>query len=187
MQAIGSAEFSRLVFVDGLPPKGKSFAVAADWSERAALARRFGILEVGRLMVDGVVDNVRGGTAVRLCAHLSADVTQTCVVSLAAVRQKIEVDFVRLFGPHAPSDAEAAAEIHFDEADDEIDALHAGRIDVGEIAAEQLALELDPYPRAPDAERALLPNDPQRGSAASSPFSELGKLALDGNSRKKSK
>lgn len=187
MQPIALAEFSRPVLVDGLTAKGKAFAAAADTRERAALAARLGVLEVERLEVEGVVDSVRGGTVVQLSAHLSAAVMQSCVVSLAPVRQRIEVDFVRLFAPDAPGDDEAVEDVHFDEAGDDIDPLREGRIDVGETAAEQLALELDPYPRAPDADRMLLENDPRQDPVADSPFTKLRKLSLDSKPRKKSK
>ncbi len=41
-----------------------------------------------------------------------------------------------------------------------------GTLDLGEAAAEQLALALDPYPRAPDA---VLPDMPEDAEAQPSP------------------
>lgn len=172
-------EFARNVAVDGLTAKGRSFAVAADACERAALARRFGLRELDRLEVAGLVSSVRGGTVVQLTAHLSAEATQTCVVSLAPVPQLIETDFVRLYSVDAMGEAAAGAEFCFDEADDDIDPLEAGRLDVGEAAAEQLALELDPYPRASVAEleNAGLPHeDSQADAATGGAFADLARL-----------
>ena len=80
--------------------------------------------------------------------------TQTCVVSLdpfpATVEEDIDVRF-------APRDDERAARRRGPEEpetvsmteDDEPDPIIDGRIDLGALAREFLALGLDPYPRKP--------------------------------------
>ncbi|MBL8660558.1 MAG: DUF177 domain-containing protein [Rhodospirillales bacterium] len=173
-----SAEFARDLLVDGLTAKPRSFAVAADAAERAALAKRLGLQALPRLEVAGEARSVRGDTLVRLSAHLLADVVQTCVVSLAPVPQRIEADFERLYAVGGLGEAAAGVEVFFDEADDDIDPVEDGRIDVGEAAAEQLALELDPYPRAPaaDIESAAPPFDDRQADAAGGAFASLAKL-----------
>ena len=73
-------------------------------------------------------------------------VVRTCVVSLDDFETTLEEDFRVRFVPAGTEtdnpDPEAEDEIPF-----------AGTvIDLGEAAAEQLALSLDPYPRKPGAE-----------------------------------
>lgn len=181
------AEFSRHVLVDGLTAKGRRFAASADARERGLLARRFGLLDLARLDITGDVTSIRGGTVVRMAAHLSAEATQACVVTLAPVPQRIEVDFVRLYADEPPDEARPGVEIHLDESDDDIDPLHNGRLDVGEAAAEQLALELDPYPRAADAalDAPLADGSAHREIASARPFADLGKLSSLASAQKK--
>jgi uncharacterized metal-binding protein YceD (DUF177 family) len=62
---------------------------------------------------------------------------------------------------------------------DEPDIVNGGAIDLGELAAEELALNLDPYPRKPGAELAaelgsVQPENEQR--SGDSPFAALRKL-----------
>ncbi len=151
-------EFSRLVRADDLGPAGRNFAEVADEGERAALATRFGLIELSRLRVSGTATLTQGGTVVLLSAHLRADAMQECVVTLAPVVSCLDVDFARLYAADAPGEWDAAdrngdgnggGDIHLDGDYDDIDPMAGGYIDVGEAAAEQLALELDPYPRAP--------------------------------------
>lgn len=190
LRSTSVTEFSRIVLVDGLGTKGRRFAVAADAGERAALAKRLEVVEIARLDVAGESASVRGGTVVRLAAHLSADVTQSCVVTLAPIPRRIEADFVRLYAHDAGEEAEPGTEIYYDESDDDIDPLLGGRLDVGEAAAEQLALELDPYPRAPGAVLEgdeLAGIDLQRIEGPANPFADLAKLSAAKDIGKKRK
>ena len=63
----------------------------------------------------------------------------------AEIRETFSADF-------ADEDRRRAAESDLDfEADDPPEPIRNGHIDLGELAAEHLALALNPYPRAPDA------------------------------------
>ena len=59
------------------------------------------------------------------------------------------------------------------EADDPPEPLGDGLVDVGEIVTQQLALALDPYPRAPGSE---LPAEAAPATPAESPFRALAAL-----------
>jgi uncharacterized metal-binding protein YceD (DUF177 family) len=80
---------------------------------------------------------------VRAEGMLQARIVQTCVVTL----EPFESDLAEAFAVRFVPEAEVAEEIDF-EAEDEIPYAGAA-IDLGEAAAEQLALALDPYPRKP--------------------------------------
>ena len=78
---------------------------------------------------------------------LDADVVQTCVVTLESVRNQVSDHFDALFAPpHLIPDE--AAEIDVELEEDFPEPLQHGRIDIGELTAQHLALALDPYPRA---------------------------------------
>jgi len=163
-------EFSRTVAVEKLSSAGSRFSIEANPDERAALARRFGILGVDALKAELSLNSGGKGT-VRLEGRLKAEVRQACVVTLVEVPAHIDQKFERVYAPVAPRDE---AEVTVDlEDEDPPDPLIDGAIDMGEAVAEELALALDPYPRAPgaafDTSEAGEPTQP-------SPFAALAAL-----------
>ena len=156
-------EFSRPLPLGLVGPEGRHEVLEADEAERAALARRFGIPAVESLRAELSLRPDTDG-AVRAEGRLDASVVQSCVVTLEPVAQRVAeaVNFRLLPAGREPRD----------EADepDEI-ATDGGVADLGEAVAEQLALALDPYPRAPDA---ALPAE--ASDAAEHPLAALAKL-----------
>lgn len=146
-------EFSRPVAVGGLAEEGRAFRFSAEGDERTALARRLGLQAIASLEVAGRVEPTGPTGAFRLEAALRAEVVQTCVVTLQPVPSRLEAAIERRYDSRAADREPAGDEVvwRLDD-DDGADALAGDAIDVGEAAAEQLALELDPFPRAPDAE-----------------------------------
>lgn len=141
-------EFSRVVEAESLDRDGTAMTIEADAGERARLAKRFGLLALDSLSASLRLTPEKGGRLVRLEGTLSADVTQSCVVTLEALKTRVETALERLYDTSA--DAAPPAEAAFDvEAQDPPEAAPDGRIDVGEAAAEELSLALDPFPRKP--------------------------------------
>jgi uncharacterized metal-binding protein YceD (DUF177 family) len=60
--------------------------------------------------------------------------------------------------------------------EEEPDVIEGGSIDLGEIAAETLALALDPYPRIPGEEFHGGPEQPDAEQRPESPFAVLSRL-----------
>lgn len=85
----------------------------------------------------------------RLKARLTADLEQACVISLSPVAEKVDEEIVRELLPGPNPELEDELELGAD--DDEGPDYFQDRIDLAAIALEQLALALDPYPRAEDA------------------------------------
>ena len=134
-------ELSRTVAVDRLPA---GLLVEATGPECLALAGRLHIPEVRSLWCRFTLR--RQGAVVTADGVLDADVVQSCVVSLEPVAQRVEERFTVRFVPEGQESGDEDPE-----SPDEIP--YAGSvIDLGEAAAEQLALSLDPYPRDPAAE-----------------------------------
>lgn len=147
----GTAEFSRRLRLDRLASGAVEETLSATEEECAALAARFRIPAVNRL--EGRLRVRRPssrGPIVRIEGELSAEVVQTCVVTLEPVTQRVAESFVHLFTEAAgPPQREVVVPVG--EEEDTPEPLEGGVIDLGEVLAEQLALALDPYPRAPDA------------------------------------
>lgn len=146
------AEFSRIVKVDALPRDGLRQRISASEAERAALARRFALDSILNLEADFVIE--RSGRGVRVAGEARAEVMQICVVTLEPFPAEIVEEVDVRFAPPSDEGRKPPAreeEVRFD-AEDEPDPLIDGRVDLGELAAEFIALGLDPYPRKPDAE-----------------------------------
>lgn len=161
-------EFSRLV---RLVPERREVVLEASEAERAALAARFGILGIGALSARLRLEPEPGG-AVRARGRLDAAVEQACVVTLEPVAQRLSVPVDLRILPDGvePTDDDP-------DSPDEIES-EGGQVDLGEAIAEQLALALDPYPRA---EGAVLPEldgepPPEEPAPRPNPFAKLAKL-----------
>lgn len=139
-------EFSRPVRVSGLGRDGETIAASADPEERDALARRYRVKALPRLEFEARIVPDFDGWRVEGVAR--AKVVQRCVVSLTDVSQTIEERFDRRFHPGAP--APDLADLDPEEEEDPPEPLPAV-LDPAEMAAEAVALAIDPYPRAPDA------------------------------------
>ena len=143
----------RLLPAHNLPAAGRPFRVSASPEECREIAGRFDLLAVDSLLAEGALFPEADGRRVRLEGRLIADVVQTCVVSLDPVPAHIDVPFERLYGWDAGGERTDEGDEVFLDLDDElpVERLTADTLDVGEATAEQLALELDPYPRKPGA------------------------------------
>ena len=157
--------------------------ISANDDERAALARRFGLQALDRLSATLTVRRVRDDMF-HVSGRLSAAVVQQCVVTLEPLRSSLDesvaATFVKPRAVAAKGKA-GAAEEGLDSLEDEgPEPMDGDLIDLGEAVAQQLAVSLDPYPRAPGASlEAVLP----RGRAAEteeekrpSPFAVLESL-----------
>jgi len=165
-------EFSRPVPIDTLGDAPRTIALAADEAERAALARRFGLVAIHRLTADTAL--ARSGEAVTAAGTLSAAVTQACVATGEPVEAVVDEIFRIEFRPH-PTGLAAEEEIELAEAEMDVVFYDGASIDLGETVAETLALGLDPYPHSPEAD-ALLNEMGVKGEAEAGPFAALAAL-----------
>jgi uncharacterized metal-binding protein YceD (DUF177 family) len=147
-----AAEFSRPVPVDTLGTAPKQLSLEADAAERAALARRFGLAAIGRLTAE-VSLTVQNG-AVMGAGMVVGEVTQNCVVTGEPVEAHVEAPVEIAFRPQ-PGGEGHDEEIELAETELDTVFYEGGAVDIGEAVAETLLLNLDPYPRAPEAGAAL--------------------------------
>jgi uncharacterized metal-binding protein YceD (DUF177 family) len=169
-------EFSRPVRVDTLGSAPRPLSIEANEAERAALARRFELIGVGRLSAEAELS--RHGEIVRGRGTLSASVTQSCVATGEPVPAKVEEAFAIEFRPQ-PEGGNPDEEIELSEGELDVVFYPGGAVDLGEAVAETLSLALDPFPRAPEAETALRQagvKSEEQAKADSSPFAGLAAL-----------
>lgn len=147
-RAPAGPEFSRRVELARLGTLEAVYPIVAETAEREALAHRFDLLVLDRLEAEVRLHRL-SGEIVQVQGELAADVVQACVVSLEPVHGSIQEKFTLLYGPSEPDDG-----VLIDLETEIVEPFDGTAIDIGEAVAQQLALALDPYPRAPGASLA---------------------------------
>ena len=158
-------EFSRPLLVDRVPKAGSTEVLVADPEECKALAKRLDLPAIHELKAKIRATPWRGG-GMKLEGTLRADLEQVSVVSLEAFRQSVDIPIVRYF---LPQGAASGSEV------DDTDPIVHGTIDLGEVTAETLALELDPYPRKPGEAFEGASEEAEMPAERESPFAILAK------------
>ncbi len=138
-------EFSRPVSPESLGEKGKMVSIEANADERSRLAERLGLDGLEGLSAE-IRLTPRSGGRIRLEGTFKALVRQICVVTLEPVEDHIEGTLKRLYDTTLEGLENGEENIDMD-GEDPPDPLIGGEIDAGEAVAEQLALEINPFPR----------------------------------------
>jgi uncharacterized metal-binding protein YceD (DUF177 family) len=156
--------------LDRLKARAEPFALSAGPAARAALARRFGLLDLPLLSATLEVRRSAGGAEAQ--GWMEAEAVQACVLSGEPVVTRIDEPLHLRF--------ETLGEAHADEvelsADDlDIMGVEDGMIDLGEALAQSLALALPPYPRAAGGHAPGVTTEEEDAArrAAASPFAVL--------------
>lgn len=166
--------------------KPTRFDLAPDQAGQDALARFLQVLSVENARFKGEIRPV-GKEDWIVEGRLTARVAQACVISLAPVMQDIDEAVRRRFIPADEIGEDDEIDLDLD-AEDDTDG-YTDRIDLGLLMTEAIALALDPYPRAADAELGDAEFSPPGAEPISDeivkPFAKLAALKeklSDGNS-----
>ncbi|KQN02928.1 hypothetical protein ASE85_21310 [Sphingobium sp. Leaf26] len=146
---IPTPEFSRTHKVDAIARLPASMQIAADAEERAALAKRFGLAALDRLEADYGLAVEDGAITAR--GRVRAALAQPCVATGVPVPETIDSDFVLRFVVESET-AQEGDELELDAEDCDTIGYDGHVIDMGEAVAETMALAMEPFPRAPDAD-----------------------------------
>ncbi|MBV7265053.1 YceD family protein [Erythrobacter ani] len=139
-------------FVKSRPLPADPVMITANEDERKALAERFGLASVERLHAEIQLEDK--GKAVRATGQVTAEIMQTCAVSLEDFRVKISDPLDLRFIPEGSSEYEEGGEIEIEADDcDEIE-YEGDMFDLGEAVAQTLGLAIDPYAEGPNADAA---------------------------------
>lgn len=148
-------EFSRLVPLGELARPQIEMEIEATAEERAALATRLGLLALDRMAAVLTLRRKAGSQIVRVNGRLTAEVVQACVVTLEPVPAQIDEPLrfsYSLAANRRQGQDEVAELVVVDpEGDDPPEPVGAAGIELGEAVVQQLAVALEPYPRAPGA------------------------------------
>lgn len=163
-----SAGWGQVIRLDAVPAQGRTVQLSADAKVLASLARELDLLDLSRL--DAELSLTPWFDGVEVQGTWSAGLAQACVVTLERLDSELSGAFtLRIVPPEsrlAPKDTDL---VNLDpEADDPPDVSEDGEIDLAGLVVEQLALNIDLYPRKAGATFEPPAPDPE-----ASPFAVL--------------
>ena len=176
------APFSRMIEVAKVGDAGQRLSIEADEAERQAVRILNGLVGLDRLSAEFRLTR-DGRTGLVASGKVTASLRRTCVVTLddfdTEIVEPVEIHFLPEREVEALAAAAAARSSPAESDPDEPDLpdpIVNGRIDLGALVAECLALGLDPYPKKPGASFA----EPVQDGAVVSPFAALARLKEQG-------
>lgn len=156
--------------ISQIPPKGLDFDLTATPDDCKILQERFDLPAVKSLHVVGRID---GRDIIKVSGHITAIITQTCVVSMENFDSQMDVDFQEFFSEKG-TDFSTEQDFDIDMDDEEtVDLIQNGRLDLGEIVAQQFGLNLDPFPKKSEEVFEYIEAEPQE---TRKPFANLKDL-----------
>ncbi|MBL4615287.1 MAG: DUF177 domain-containing protein [Magnetovibrio sp.] len=146
------SELSRPVHVEDLGRKEYTLDIDPSAAELSALGKRLKINSLDALSAHTKLKLLSSGD-VQLEARFTARITQTCVVTLKPVSSDVSHAFSTTYS-HNVDEGMGHGEEEYDDEEDDVEPSEPiidGIIDLGDAISEQLALEIDPFPRVKGA------------------------------------
>lgn len=145
---------------------GVTRTLEPDATARKRIARALDLAALDAFVAELTLAPTPGGW--RLSGRVKASLAQTCGITLEPLPVEIDAPFSVTLAEAADEDSD---EIVITLDDESPDPIEGGQVDLGQYAVEQLALQLDPFPRKPGAE-FVQPPEPTEIS----PFAVLKQL-----------
>lgn len=170
-------EFSRILDIKQIGNAIKEFKLIAKPIERKALIDRLGIVALDMFEVIYTVEQIPNDSF-KVQAEITAQLTQSCIQTGAPVKETVNESFGLLLRPAnpkvgVPKENEIDLSALSQEAEEEIELPPNGKVDLGEVFVQYLALEMDPYPKSDNAQD---PIDAPAETQKQNPFEILKKL-----------
>ena len=128
---------NKILFLGEIGVDGWSDEFRATPTQCAKIAARFEIPHVQNLVAR--VNVIIEGDLIRVFGHIRANLQRECVVSLELCEERLDTDFEALFSENVPLIKEG-------EMKDDIEPIDRGRLDIFDIIAEQIGLNMNPFP-----------------------------------------
>lgn len=138
-----------------------------DAAARARIAEALDLASLDAFTAEMDLTPSAGGW--RLKGRVRATLAQTCGITLEPLPLEVDAPFTVDLAEAVPDPDSGEIVITLD--DESPDVVENGQVDLGQYAVEQLALQLDPFPRKPGAE-FVQPPEPEEIS----PFAVLKQL-----------
>ena len=141
-------ELSRIVEVTKL---NLPIQFSATPEECKAVAKRLGIISLAKLEASLVLRRIRSEQVLEVKGEMKASLAQACVVTLDPVAEEVNETIEAHFSESATHATAEDIEVEAG-GPDAPEPIENGKIDLGELVVQHLALALNPYPRKPGAE-----------------------------------
>lgn len=145
-------EFSRTISLKSIGSKEYPISIEANTIECSRLAIRLGLVSLNALNANLCLSPKTCGQIFNLRGSFQATIIQNCVVTLETLSKKVEGNIDLLYDSTLEVDTDTDNKRNLDideniENQDFIEPFTGGYIDIGEAVSEQLALEIDFFPR----------------------------------------
>jgi uncharacterized metal-binding protein YceD (DUF177 family) len=150
MIKIYQTEFSRLIPIESIGNNNKNIFIEATRKECELLAIRFGLISLNSLSANLCLSLKKGGKIISLKGSFQANVFQTCVVTLENLSNRVEGSLDLLYNNNFKYSNGIEETVNIDEninIEEVLETLIEESIDIGEAVSEQLALEINFFPR----------------------------------------
>lgn len=168
------------VSVQRLSAKGVIVKIDADAKECEALAGDYDLTEVKNFKAEFLVSPWKKD-GVRVRGKVTADIIQSCIVTLEPIDAHVDEDVDTVFVPEnsrlaRPSLDESGEMLVAAEGPDAPEVFSGDMIDIGAVAEEFFSLAIDPYPRKPGVSIETIV-DPAGADDDEKPVNPFAKLA----------
>jgi hypothetical protein len=166
--------WTETISFDEIPEGGSHIHLVADQHTRDEMAKAASLRDVSRLEASFNIMR-QGNRSLRIVGDVTANIGQTCVVTLEPVESEVHENFSLLFTESAGAsiaDDQGQATVEFGDADTP-EPMHAGTVDIAAVATEFFLLGINPYPRK---EGAVFEPPPTVEDQSSHPFAALSAL-----------
>ncbi len=180
MTKLGRSVLSHDVNVSQLPRKGRHVRIEPQSADLLCLAEEHGLVSVDRFCADLLLAPWKRD-GVRVTGSVTADIVQSCVVSLEPLPAKVSQQLDAVFVPERSKigriGEETGGELLLDPEGDDIPETFTGHtINVGALCVEFFELALDPYPRKPGVAIETSDSGSRDTEPVPSPFQKLAQL-----------
>ena len=166
--------FSYPIEVEALGAGLKKYQIKAKEKELLHLAEVLKIPAIKSCEAEIFLENSHKTHHLDVSGKIKAVITQTSVISLEDFDREYDFSFEMFFDTKATYKDIRDMEPEFD--DDVPDILEQGKIDLGNIIIEQIALQLDDYPRKEGEVFSFVSEFDEETTQAQNPFNVLKKL-----------
>lgn len=127
-----------------IPDTGLEFILTATSEECSKLSERFEVPKIKSLRVNG---RIKGGDILKFSGEIKAKVVRKCVISMDLFEIHMDAFFKEFFS-ESGTDFMSEQNFNLDMEDEtSVDLVRDGKLNIGEVVAEQFGLNLDPFPK----------------------------------------
>ncbi len=163
------SEWSYQVNADEIHVSALRLKISPDAAARSRLIKRLNVLSIDDLEADLKLQRRQGNT-IHVEGSFRAQITQSCIVTMAPVKTTLKERFEAWFADREQALSFVKAkqdkkikkghvEVPMLEEHEDPEPIESGQIDLGELVTQHVSLAIDPYPRSPEVVDEKIPQE----------------------------